>query len=60
MALGKRAWRLRKGAWCGAMLKLARGNTKIALSGARDFNMTKRQQIQSKLEKCIILAVYMI
>ena len=27
MALGKGAWRLRKGAWRDAMLKLARGNT---------------------------------
>ena len=30
MALGKRAWHERKGAWHGAMLKLARGNTIVA------------------------------
>ena len=27
MALGKRAWRWRKGAWRGAIVKVARGNT---------------------------------
>ena len=27
MALGKRAWRWRKRAWRGAIVKLARGNT---------------------------------
>ena len=29
-------------------------------SGARDFNMAERQQIESKLKKCFILAVYVI
>ena len=29
MALGKRAWRWRKGAWRGAIAKVARGNTTI-------------------------------
>ena len=29
MALGKRAWRWRKGAWRGAIVKVARGNTRF-------------------------------
>ena len=29
MALGKRAWRWRKRAWRGAIVKVARGNTKL-------------------------------
>ena len=31
MALGKRAWRWRKRAWRGAIVKVARGNTSIIL-----------------------------
>ena len=31
MALGKRAWRWRKGAWRGAIVKVARGNTNVGI-----------------------------
>ena len=37
MALGKRAWRWRKGAWRGAIVKVARGNTRSVKANPKDF-----------------------
>ena len=49
MALGKRAWRWEKGAWRGAMLKGAGGNTN---------KMLKIQQIFPKLYRCHLCVVF--
>ena len=37
MALGKRAWRWRKRAWRGAIVKVARGNTSLTITDDLDW-----------------------